>query len=82
MLLADSAEPVAQDIRNAAGSAGVPLKLLDLRKTDLAKLYEAPLALIRPDQFVAWRGSSVDPTALVDTVRGIEPTTTMRRAAS
>jgi len=33
-------------------------------------LYEAALALIRPDQFVAWRGHTVDAVSLVNTVRG------------
>ena len=80
LLLADSARPVAQNIENTTNSAGVPLKLLDLRRTGLAELYEAPLALIRPDQYVAWRGSNVEPTALVNTIRGVEAATTMRRA--
>ena len=35
-------------------------------------MYEADLVLIRPDQYVAWRGNSVpeDPQRLIDLVRG------------
>lgn len=35
----------------------VPLKSLDLHDTEISSLYEAGLALIRPDQHVAWRGN-------------------------
>jgi 2-polyprenyl-6-methoxyphenol hydroxylase-like FAD-dependent oxidoreductase len=82
LLLADEGAPFARDIQSAADQAGVPLRLVDLRRSQLAELYAAPLALIRPDQYVAWRGASADATAIVDTIRGIEPKTTMRRAAS
>jgi len=82
LLLADPGLAAAADIAGAAKAAGVPLKLLDLRHTALAQLYEASLALIRPDQHVAWRGPSADATALVDTIRGVETNTSMRRAAS
>jgi hypothetical protein len=59
----------------------VPLKVLDLRAAGLAHLYEAPLALIRPDQHVAWRGADADAAALIDTVRGAETKTRTRRTA-
>jgi hypothetical protein len=38
----------------------------------LAGLYEAPLALVRPDQHVAWRGerAPADAAGLIDVVRG------------
>ena len=70
LLLDDAASPLAGRIRDAAGGAGVPLTVLDLREAGLAGLYQAPLALIRPDQFVAWRGSDADLAGLMDTVRG------------
>ena len=72
LLLDDSGAARRDRIRSAAEAAGVPLKMLDLRRTDLAELYEAPLALIRPDQFVAWRGSDADAEMIIDTVRGVE----------
>jgi hypothetical protein len=70
LLLSEDGAPLARDIQNAAELAGVPLKLIDLRREPLAELYAAPLALIRPDQYVAWRGASADATALIDTIRG------------
>ena len=73
LLLSDSARSVATEIALACEAAGVPLTTLDLARDDLARLYEAPLALIRPDQFVAWRGDGVDAASLIDTVRGAAP---------
>lgn len=53
---------------------GVDLKPLDLRDDAVAAdLYDAPLALIRPDQVVAWRGDALDEAgvkALFDRVLG------------
>lgn len=44
----------------AASRLGVPLSVVDVAIEDARELYEADLALIRPDQIVAWRGGSVD----------------------
>jgi aromatic ring hydroxylase-like protein len=33
------------------------VKIVDIRSADVRDLYEAPLALVRPDQVVAWRGA-------------------------
>jgi 2-polyprenyl-6-methoxyphenol hydroxylase-like FAD-dependent oxidoreductase len=73
LLLDDTAAALAREIETAASDAGAPLKLLDLRGTGLEKLYAAPLALIRPDQFVAWRGADADAAALIRTVSGTAP---------
>lgn len=54
--------------RLAAG-AGLPLRHLRLPDAELARLYGAPLALIRPDQHVAWRGESLPP-ALLEVLAG------------
>ena len=35
---------------------GLDLKVVRHTDPELARLYEAPLVLIRPDQIVAWRG--------------------------
>ena len=59
----------------------MPLKVLDLRSAGLGQLYEAPLALIRPDQHVAWRGADANAAALIHMVRGAEAKTTTRRTA-
>ena len=34
------------------------LRVVRLPQASLRDLYEAPLALIRPDQIVAWRGAT------------------------
>jgi FAD binding domain len=70
LLLDNSAALLARNIEDAAAAAGVPLTLLDLRETKLDELYAAPLALIRPDQFVAWRGSNVDAAMLMQKISG------------
>jgi 2-polyprenyl-6-methoxyphenol hydroxylase-like FAD-dependent oxidoreductase len=57
--LGDVAASATQALMSAAKARGLPLALLDLRHEDLVGLYGAPLVLIRPDQFVAWRGSPV-----------------------
>lgn len=41
-----------------ADRAGVPITIVRLPALQLAHLYEADLALIRPDQHVAWRGNA------------------------
>jgi 2-polyprenyl-6-methoxyphenol hydroxylase-like FAD-dependent oxidoreductase len=41
---------------SAAGRAGIDLKVVELRSDEARDLYGADLALIRPDQIVAWRG--------------------------
>jgi 2-polyprenyl-6-methoxyphenol hydroxylase-like FAD-dependent oxidoreductase len=82
LLLDDAGEQSARDIERAASAAHVPLKTLDLRGSNLAPLYEAPLALIRPDQFVAWRGTRADAVSLIDTVRGFNTVSSSKRAAS
>ena len=68
--LDDGGDPAARAIVAEATRAGVPLTVLDIRAEGLRTLYGAPLALVRPDQYVAWRGATVDAGVLVDTVRG------------
>ncbi|MBN9476212.1 MAG: hypothetical protein ABS43_11215 [Bordetella sp. SCN 67-23] len=52
-----------------ATGAGLPLHHLRMPDAELARVYGAPLALIRPDQHVAWRGESLPP-ALLDVLTG------------
>ena len=48
-----------------AARRGLDLKALDLNDEPVAAdLYEQPLALIRPDQIVAWRGGAQDEAAV------------------
>ena len=45
-------------IEAAARQRRVPLKVIDLPQDDARELYGRDLALIRPDQYVAWRGDA------------------------
>jgi len=59
-------------LADAASRAGVPLEVVDMAHLPrLRPLYGADLVLVRPDQHVAWRGSSCDDAAaLLATVTG------------
>ncbi len=54
-----------------AAISNVPLSTLNV-SSDIAATYGAALALVRPDQYVAWRGDSIgdDAESIFDTVRG------------
>jgi len=52
--------PSTTAFESAAGTLSVDLRVVRLPQASLSELYEAPLALIRPDQIVAWRGKTVD----------------------
>ena len=56
----------------AAESAGVPVKVLDVAEDAARDLYERDLAIIRPDQHVAWRGNRPpdDPGAMWAAITG------------
>jgi hypothetical protein len=54
---------------NAAREAGLPLTVLELAGIGLERSYGADLALIRPDQHIAWRGNAV-PADLLGKVAG------------
>jgi 2-polyprenyl-6-methoxyphenol hydroxylase-like FAD-dependent oxidoreductase len=71
LLALDGSEGAAA-MQSGAADRGVPLQLLSLRSPQLAELYHARYALIRPDQHVAWRGDRIpaDAGAIVDRVRG------------
>jgi hypothetical protein len=65
---------VTRPVTEAATRLGIPVRVLDLvHLPRLRTLYEADLVLVRPDQHVAWRGSTVaDPGALLRQVVGEE----------
>ena len=48
-----------------AKAQGVPLAIVDVPSDEARDLYQADLALIRPDQIVAWRGNSAGDAAAV-----------------
>jgi 2-polyprenyl-6-methoxyphenol hydroxylase-like FAD-dependent oxidoreductase len=56
LVLGDDAPDVAA-FEHAARALGLDLQVVRLAHASLRALYEAPLALIRPDQIVAWRGA-------------------------
>jgi len=59
---ADLAE--AAKALDEAKSLGVPFKIVRAEGVRIDALYWAKLALVRPDQFVAWRGDAWDAGAL------------------
>lgn len=55
----------------AADKAGVPLRVEAIADAEIAKLYEQPLVLVRPDGHVAWRGKDASDAAwVIDVARG------------
>ncbi len=63
--------PSAAPFVSAAASFGLPLTVLDLPTDEARDLYQADLALIRPDQIVAWRGNFAhDAPRVLRTVSG------------
>lgn len=73
---ADSRTTVEQ-FSTTAQQIGLPLKVQPLPSATLAAHYGARYALIRPDQYVAWRGNTAGQSTLkiLDQVRGAEPRT-------
>lgn len=63
--------PEAAPFLAAAASFGMPLAVFDLPADEARDLYQADLALIRPDQIVAWRGNSArDALSVLRTASG------------
>jgi hypothetical protein len=53
-------------LEDAARASGIPLKVIDVPDEAARELYDRDLALIRPDQHIAWRSNSMpgDPCGL------------------
>ena len=51
---------------------GIPLKILDLADAGLLETYGADAILVRPDNFIAWAGSTddCDAVAIIDKAIG------------
>jgi 2-polyprenyl-6-methoxyphenol hydroxylase-like FAD-dependent oxidoreductase len=73
-LLAGRDAPSAEvsRLKRAAAERGVPLKVVRLADPRFFELYRTRLALVRPDQHVAWRANELprDCLAVIDRVRG------------
>jgi 2-polyprenyl-6-methoxyphenol hydroxylase-like FAD-dependent oxidoreductase len=48
-------------IEQAARRRKIPFEVLDVPASEVRDLYERDLVLVRPDQYVAWRGSELPP---------------------
>ena len=73
MSSADSAQTAARAFAEAAQALDLAIEIVDLSAQEEARsLYEADLAIVRPDQIVAWRGSGddIDPNALFRVLTG------------
>jgi 2-polyprenyl-6-methoxyphenol hydroxylase-like FAD-dependent oxidoreductase len=64
--------PDAAPIRTAAAARNIPLAVLDVPGPDARDLYGRDLALIRPDQYLAWSGNTpaADPGRLMARLTG------------
>ncbi len=71
LLRLGSRTPSVEAFVDAAARSGMPLTIVDVASDEARDLYEADLALIRPDQIVAWRGNDADAASnIVRTVIG------------
>jgi 2-polyprenyl-6-methoxyphenol hydroxylase-like FAD-dependent oxidoreductase len=72
LLRLGASPPDAEGLHAAAKDRGVPLQVIALANPAVAKAYEAPLVLVRPDGHVAWRGNvePEDPAQMIDRIRG------------
>lgn len=61
----------ADAFSKAFATREVPFRVEYIDQPDVARVYERPLVLVRPDGHVAWRGTRVDSASrIVDIVRG------------
>jgi hypothetical protein len=72
LLRFDSNAADTAPLERVAAARGIPLKILDVAQPAGRRLYGCNLALIRPDQYIAWRGDRLpdDVDALLICVTG------------
>lgn len=64
--------PNGEKFQEVAMAAGLDLKVIELPSKDARDLYESSLALIRPDQVVAWRGEDeADAEEIIARIMGL-----------
>jgi hypothetical protein len=76
------APPGGERFVDAARRRGIELEVVDVPSREPRDLYEAPLALVRPDQVVAWRGfddAQADAVAAVAVGHSADGTPAARR---
>jgi hypothetical protein len=67
--------PSGEAFEAAAKGVGIELAVVEVANEEVRALYEAPLALIRPDQILAWRGhGDLDAEAVLRKALGWEGT--------
>ncbi len=72
LLRLGSRAPSAESFTRAAANRKIELKIVDVPGDDARDLYAAHLALIRPDQLVAWRGNDpAEADTIMATVLGL-----------
>jgi 2-polyprenyl-6-methoxyphenol hydroxylase-like FAD-dependent oxidoreductase len=73
LLALDAPEQAVEDIEQSATSARVPLKVVRDSYADSREAYASRLALVRPDQYVAWTGDEAptDAASLLRRVTGV-----------
>jgi 2-polyprenyl-6-methoxyphenol hydroxylase-like FAD-dependent oxidoreductase len=64
--------PGADSFERAAAARGIPFKTVSVTEPGILELYERRLALVRPDQHIAWRGNAApdDAGRILDVVTG------------
>ena len=72
------ASPSVRRFEDVARDRGIPMKVLEISHRSARDFYDRELYLIRPDQFIAWRGDSVpdDVEVLLSRVTGGAPAPT------
>ncbi len=64
--------PTGERLVDSANLRGLDLKVIQFEEPRLEELYGAPLVLIRPDQFIGWRGhNSINPDAIWNLLLGV-----------
>ena len=74
LLVLDATADV-EPARREANATGTPLTVVRVDDPSLRSLYGTRLALIRPDQHVAWRGDAWPQSGILNTVTGRSDTT-------
>ena len=66
---------VAQNFTRIAKRLGIPLAVITHSTGDIPNTYGVPHILVRPDNFIAWTGSSpdIDATPVLRRSAGIDP---------